>query len=190
MTPLVQRLSLQGNFFIEDTEPPNWLDGDLWADTSESPPILNLNDNGTAVAVGVVELDTTGLTQTERRAESNSIALKSDIGPPTSFTTVSSKAITVAKDDSLVVLVGYATYGTDRAAGITISGKILDVAVEVVSEVTLGLIQNDCKTIIVKGVITGVSSGVHTYNMQSKTNVTASGTESLFSTGIFASVIT
>ena len=187
--PLVQRLSLQGNFFIEDTEPPNWQDGDLWADTSKSPPILNLNDDGTAVAVGVVELDTTGLTQTERRADGNNITLFSQQAPPTSFTTVSSKAVTVAKNDSIVVLVGYATYGTDRAAGITISGKILDVAEEVVSVVTLGLIQFDCKTVIVQGVITGVSSGVHTYNMQSKTSLTGSATESLFSTGIFAAVI-
>ena len=189
MTPLVQRLSLQGNFFIEDTEPPNWVDGDLWADTSKSPPILNLNDDGTAVAVGVVELDTTGLTQTERSSGSNNITLNSATGPATSFGTVSSKAVTVDKDDSLVVLVGYATYGTDRAAGITISGKILDVAVEVVSQVNLVLGQFTCKTILVQGVITGVSSGVHTYNMQSKASISSANTESLFSTGIFAAVI-
>ena len=46
--PLVTRISNQGNIFKEDEEPPNWLDGDLWADSDESPRALFINNNGTA----------------------------------------------------------------------------------------------------------------------------------------------
>jgi len=47
--PLVTRQANQGRFFVESTEPADWLDGDLWSDTTNN--ILNRNDNGTAVIV-------------------------------------------------------------------------------------------------------------------------------------------
>ena len=46
--PLVTRQVNQGNVFNVATEPTNWLDGDLWIDIGQNPPILKLNDNGTA----------------------------------------------------------------------------------------------------------------------------------------------
>jgi len=49
--PLVTRQANQGRLFVEDTEPADWLDGDLWSDTTAN--ILNRNDNGTAVAVRI-----------------------------------------------------------------------------------------------------------------------------------------
>ena len=50
--PLVTRTSVQGNIFVQDTEPASWIDGDLWVDTSVNPPAVNVNDNGTATVVG------------------------------------------------------------------------------------------------------------------------------------------
>ena len=48
--PLVTRTSTQGNLYKEATEPPNWLDGDLWSDTAGNS--LKLNDGGTAKSIG------------------------------------------------------------------------------------------------------------------------------------------
>ena len=48
--PLVTRQANQGNLFNEPTEPPNWLDGDLWSDTTNN--ILNLNNGGSSQSVG------------------------------------------------------------------------------------------------------------------------------------------
>ena len=46
--PLVTRQANQGNVFNIATEPTDWQDGDLWIDVGQNPPILKLNDNGTA----------------------------------------------------------------------------------------------------------------------------------------------
>ena len=48
--PLVTRRANQGNLFKQDTEPPDWLNGDLWSDTVTN--LLKLNDGGTAKEVG------------------------------------------------------------------------------------------------------------------------------------------
>ena len=48
--PLVTRQANQGNLFKQATEPPDWLNGDLWSDTTDN--ILKLNNNGTAENVG------------------------------------------------------------------------------------------------------------------------------------------
>jgi len=49
--PLVTRQADRGQVFNTPTEPPNWLDGDLWSDTTAN--ILKLNDGGTAEDVGL-----------------------------------------------------------------------------------------------------------------------------------------
>lgn len=49
--PLVTRQATQGNLFKQDVEPPNWVDGDLWSDTSNN--ILNRNNNGISEAVRI-----------------------------------------------------------------------------------------------------------------------------------------
>jgi len=49
--PLVTRTAVQGNVFREASEPGSWEDGDLWVDTSQNPPRLNVNDNGTATII-------------------------------------------------------------------------------------------------------------------------------------------
>ena len=48
--PLVTRNSEQGNVFRTDTEPPNWVNGDLWVDTDDGT--LYVNVSGTATTVG------------------------------------------------------------------------------------------------------------------------------------------
>jgi len=48
--PLVTRQANQGRLFVEDSEPVDWLDGDLWSDTTANE--LKLNVGGTAVQVG------------------------------------------------------------------------------------------------------------------------------------------
>ena len=54
--PLVTRQANQGNLFKQATEPPDWLDGDLWSDTTDNS--LKLNVSGTATDVGAVLEDT------------------------------------------------------------------------------------------------------------------------------------
>ena len=53
--PLVTRQANQGNLFKQATEPPDWLDGDLWSDTTDNS--LKLNVSGTATDVGNVSED-------------------------------------------------------------------------------------------------------------------------------------
>ena len=48
--PLVTRQANQGNLFKTATEPPDWLDGDLWSNTTSNK--LNLNVGGTAIEIG------------------------------------------------------------------------------------------------------------------------------------------
>jgi len=48
--PLVTRQANQGRLFVEDTEPTDWLDGDLWSDITAN--ILKRNNSGTAENVG------------------------------------------------------------------------------------------------------------------------------------------
>ena len=48
--PLVTRQANQGNLFKTATEPTDWLDGDLWSDTTTNS--LKLNNGGTAEVVG------------------------------------------------------------------------------------------------------------------------------------------
>ena len=48
--PLVTRQANQGNLFSQDVVPPNWLDGDLWSDTTANK--LKLNNGGTAETIG------------------------------------------------------------------------------------------------------------------------------------------
>jgi len=49
--PLVTRTSTQGRVFVETSEPGSWSDGDLWVDTSVTPPLTKVNDDGTATEV-------------------------------------------------------------------------------------------------------------------------------------------
>lgn len=48
--PLVTRNTEQGNVYRTDTEPPNWLNGDIWVDTDDST--MYVNNGGTAEVVG------------------------------------------------------------------------------------------------------------------------------------------
>ena len=53
--PLVTRRANQGNLFKQDTEPPEWLDGDLWSDNLTNELFLNIG--GTATAIGILNQD-------------------------------------------------------------------------------------------------------------------------------------
>ena len=48
--PLVTRQANQGNLFKQATEPPDWLDGDLWSDTTNN--IVNFNNEGNVEEIG------------------------------------------------------------------------------------------------------------------------------------------
>jgi len=52
--PLVTRQANQGRFFVTATEPPDWLDGDLWSDTTAN--LLKLNVAGSPVTIGEGEI--------------------------------------------------------------------------------------------------------------------------------------
>jgi len=49
--PLVTRQANQGNLFKQDLEPPDWVAGDLWSDTTADK--LQLNVAGTATDIGL-----------------------------------------------------------------------------------------------------------------------------------------
>jgi len=49
--PLVTRQANQGRLFVDDTEPASWVNGDMWVDTSVSPPLSKINDAGTATSL-------------------------------------------------------------------------------------------------------------------------------------------
>ena len=53
--PLVTRRANQGNLFKQDTEPPDWLDGDLWSDTTNN--LVKVNVSGTATVIGSLNQD-------------------------------------------------------------------------------------------------------------------------------------
>ncbi len=53
--PLVTRQVNQGNVFKQALEPTDWLDGDLWSDTTSGE--LKLNVSGVAVSVGQLNQD-------------------------------------------------------------------------------------------------------------------------------------
>jgi len=62
--PLVNRTSLR-RYFVEDIEPNEWVDGDLWVDTSQTSPELFINDNGTAIGILNLSIDGISLTAAE-----------------------------------------------------------------------------------------------------------------------------
>jgi len=53
--PLVTRQANQGRLFVTATEPADWLDGDLWSDTTANT--LKLNVTGTATAIGQTDAE-------------------------------------------------------------------------------------------------------------------------------------
>ena len=54
--PLVTRQANQGNLFKQATEPPDWLDGDLWSDTTDGALKLNVGGTATTVATSLPQL--------------------------------------------------------------------------------------------------------------------------------------
>ena len=54
--PLVTRNSVQGNLFRQDTEPTNWINGDLWVRTTDGAVFSNVNGTATAVKRTIAEL--------------------------------------------------------------------------------------------------------------------------------------
>jgi len=49
--PLVTRQANSGRIFVDDNEPVSWTNGDMWIDTSVTPPLSKINDNGTATSL-------------------------------------------------------------------------------------------------------------------------------------------
>ena len=78
---------------------------------------------------------------------------------------------------------------TRRHAGVTAYGKILDGTSVVIPEVTKSLDQYHCKAIFVKGVITAVSSGSHTYKIQGKLSLGHTVYEGECGAEIYAGVV-
>lgn len=168
---------------------------------SVADPALNgeITRNGTTVKAfsegavkkfgGTIAEDVSGITQVENSdVNSNVLVLGKDI-PETVYTTVATKAVTIAKANAVVVLFGYSTHMTDENNGRTLYIKILDVAVEVAAEQTISIIKQHCKTHVITKILTGVASGSHTYNLQIKQSGASSGTDSRTSCGIYVAVL-
>jgi len=52
--PLVQRTTNRGVLFVNDDEPSDWLNGDLWTETDVSPRKVFVNNAGTAESIGIL----------------------------------------------------------------------------------------------------------------------------------------
>ena len=168
---------------------------------SSTDPVNNgeITRNGTTIKAktggiiknfgGTLVKDTDGTGTTENTVSNTNVFTKGITTPSTAYSTKASTTITVAKDNSVVVVAGYVVYMTDRNAGVTAYGKILDGTSVVIPEVTKSLGKYHCKAIFVKGVITAVSSGSHTYKIQGKLSVSGSGTEGECGAEIYAGVV-
>lgn len=133
--------------------------------------------------------DTKGDTQTTHTTNIyNPNSMSIITSPSTSYTTRASKTITVEKDNSVVVLVGYSSYMNDSGLTRTASAKILDVSTEVVPEDTATLLDNQIEIVSCYAIVTGVSSGSHTYNYQTKVDATGSQI-GLTASGIIVNVV-
>jgi len=184
--PLVTRTSLQGNFFQEDTEPPNWNDADLWADTNASPRALFINNDGTALALGTIALDEIGDTITNH-AGTGALSLASTLSNPgTSYMTRSSVTVDVDTANSGVALMGWCNYGT--VAVRTMFSRIQESSSDVVAETSSSSTGGRIRTQTSRGLLTGVTSGNHTYDFECHLS-TSDATDLLTNTGIIAIVI-
>lgn len=54
--PLVTRSSTQGNLYRESTEPPNWINGDVWVDTDDGTVYVNKSGTATQIGRSITEL--------------------------------------------------------------------------------------------------------------------------------------
>jgi len=117
--PLVTRQANQGNIFREPLEPADWIDGDLWSDTTANT--VKVNVGGTATDIGnasdatqvltnkTIDLDANTITGT--LAEFNTALQSGDFTSLLGIETMTNKTLTAA-DNTVSVDAGDVTGGT------------------------------------------------------------------------------
>jgi hypothetical protein len=185
--PQVTRFALQGNFFKQDTEPNDWVDSDLWADTSQSPPVLNINNNGTALAIGSVEAAGSDTGKTPDATANNISSATIEFNHSTTFQTRCSASVTPTKGSNLIVLSGSAVI-RGRGGSQTFTLEISEGGTEVVTAVTSTFnTNNDTSILLINGVLSDQSIASHTYDNRTKSS--GANQVGLGDCGIFANLI-
>ena len=171
--PFVSRTTTQGNFFKKDTEPTDWTNADLWADSDSSPRKLYINNNGTALELGTPDVDESANSDTAN----GSLGQVGVHHTKENITgTYATKASITLTPDSAVnkVILFAATSGQDLVnGGATFTMRISEGGSDVgSSEVVLTLGVNECGFISTSVVLSNVTAAAHTYDVQVKSNGT------------------
>jgi len=168
--PLVSRTSLQGNFFQEDTEPPNWQNADLWADTNASPRALFINNAGTARELGSAsaDVDDNDLTAVGAAAQLDQLSVQ--FNHSTSFQVRTSATVTPSNATNIVILAGCCVM-KGRGGSQTWTLEISEGGTERVTAVTstFDTIATDLGLNIL-GVLTDEAAEASTYDVRTKSS--------------------
>jgi len=111
--PLVTRTSTQGNLFKQATEPTQWVNADLWSDSDSTPRSLFINNDGTALELGVFSEGDGQLTNSQTTSGlPQNIALNETWGN-------GSEAVTIVNSTNKVCLCACAYTASAIGAGTT-----------------------------------------------------------------------
>jgi len=58
--PLVTRQANQGNLYNQETEPADWVNGDMWVKTSDGSVSVNVSGTATAVETALARIMAVG----------------------------------------------------------------------------------------------------------------------------------
>lgn len=166
--PYVSRTSNIGSLFKQASEPANWVNADLWADTDASPRTLYINNNGTALALGVGAVGDSETSLATEGAEAGGITRRFETVGSVGFTVKKSITLAPTLSNNIVVIVGSACLGLTAAA--TRQARIEESAAEVGSSTisdTSGLSWLNMLTV---AILTDVSVATHTYSLAVASN--------------------
>jgi hypothetical protein len=173
--PFVSRTSLQGNFFKKTTEPTDWTNADLWADSDASPRSLFINNNGTALQLGSAALNQT----VEGTIAAGALVVtlitinSCTDASSASYTTIKSITFTPTKATNTILVVGFQEFLRKGAGTESCFAKITEGGVDIIAEETATVPAADTQALFLMGSKTNVSAVAHTYDLQVKMAVGA-----------------
>jgi len=140
---------------------------------------------GVAAACATV-LDEIGEIQNQIGADAISQGIVKLLSAPTVYAIRASTTVTVNQNNSSIVFFGWAAYRNTLVR--TIFTKITEATVDVVAETSDVNVANQIFVKISRALVTGISSGAHTYDLETRVTVTDVSTQ-LCKAGIVAVVI-
>jgi len=160
----------QGTVFVTSTEPTAWVDGELWVDLAQDPPILKLNNAGTAVEASALAGLTTAVDVASNGSVGQDTITPLDDSLSTSYATLATAAITPTKTTNKIFICGWAVCNSQSGSP-KLGMKVLDVATEVIAEVLKSLETSDLSSSVqITATLTDVTAEAHTYNLQLKSD--------------------